>query len=338
MTTNLVNFDPTKFLLAGEDVKRSFEKSWLMSLFAKHKDLPQSDVIQFLHKAQLTGANPMLDQIFLIERKVCVKEYGQPDRWEKRGTIVFSYQFLNAKANETGEFQGYKISTGPKERFNPFNPEQSKKELCSTCTVTRKGFEFTYDAWWSEYAQDNSQWKNKPYLMLEKCAFAGSLRRAFPEALSGIYIEDEIREEDIDAEFERRRKAEAVETTANKVLENAEKLEEKLKSPDLTEKISAVIEVIKGDMAELTKGLDLQAKGKAMTENLGVNKFQELSSKSLEELELKQKEIRQILEEKRSRASQTSNEGASTVVKEKTTKEKKNDKPTFTLGGEGEAK
>lgn len=314
-TTLMMNIDPTTLLLKGDDVKRTFEKEWLIRLFAKHKDIPQSDVLLFLHKAQLTGANPILDQIYLIERKVKVSEYGQQDRWEKRGTVVFSYQFLNAKANETGEFHGYKIVTGPKKRFNPFAKagEEMREELCATCTVTRNGHEFSYDAWWSEYAQDNHQWKSKPYLMLEKCAFAGALRRAFPEALSGIYIEDEMKEEDLDADIDKRRKNEAIETTANKVEERNEEISRKLASADDVDRIDATLALIKSGMSSLTSGLDLTAKGKAMVEHLGVNKFDDLKTKSLEELELKQKNIQAIIEEKISREMNLKNNSTSEV-------------------------
>lgn len=339
--TSLVNFDPSSLLLKSEDVKRSFEKDWLLRLFAKHKEIPQSDVIQFIHKAQLTGANPMLDQIFLIERKVKVTEYGQPDRWEKRGTIVFSYQFLNAKANETGEFEGYKITTGPKERFNPFNPDQSKKELCSTCIVTRKGFEFSYDAWWSEYQQDNAQWRSKPYLMLEKCAFAGALRRGFPEALSGIYIEDEMKEEDFDLEIEKRMKNEAIDATASKVEDQVKSLEARLISPDEKEKKIALIEVIKGNMSYLTQGMDLQGKGSAMTIYLGVKRFDDLAEKPLEEIEFKNKTVQAVVDEKRLRESKIATPDESKSItpdkienkKTDSPKGKKQEKPSFVIDG-----
>jgi hypothetical protein len=35
-------------------------------------------------------------------------------------------------------------------------------------------------------------WKSMPYLMLEKCAVANVMRWAFPEALTGLYVAEEI--------------------------------------------------------------------------------------------------------------------------------------------------
>lgn len=57
---------------------------------------------------------------------------------------------------------------------------------------------FTATARWQEYRQVTGQgalmsnWKNMPFLMLAKCAEALALRKAFPEALSGIYTDSEL--------------------------------------------------------------------------------------------------------------------------------------------------
>lgn len=294
---NLTNIDPTKLLLKGDDVRRTFESEWILRLFAKHKDLPQSDVLEFLHKAQLTGANPILNQVYLIERNTKVKEYGQPERWQKRGTVVFSYHFLNAKANESGQFQGYTKKTGPQTRFNPFaqKGEQETMELCCTTTVKRNGYEFSYDAWWSEFSQDNAQWRSKPYLMLEKCSFAGALRMAFPEALSGIYIEDEIKDDDLEADIERKKNNEAIEAAATKTIERVEAIQKKLESKDSAEQVDATINLIAETMAALFKGYDILEKGIAINEHLGVNKFSELKDKPLSHLQLKLDGIKALL-------------------------------------------
>lgn len=322
----LTNIDPTTLLLKGEDVKRSFEKEWILRLFAKHKDLPQSDVVEFLHKSQLTGANPILGQIYLIERNVKVSKYGQPDKWEKRGTVVYSYHFVTAKANETGEYEGYTSKTEVVDRFDPFAQDQNKqfkKELCATVVVKRNGKEFPYTAWWSEYAQDNAQWRSKPYVMLEKCAFAGAMRRAFPEALSGIYIEDEMTDKDIEADIEAKQKREAIEAQADKVEEIKERIEQKLQSAENVEVIEATLELIKSTMADLTKGETVAKKGAAMKELLGVSKFEELKTKSLEELHAKLKTVQATLQEKIDRAGQLASTEGSRAVK--------NDKHTFTI-------
>lgn len=176
--------------LLTENVKRSFEENYLEILQRKHVEIPQRYIINFLHKAQLTGANPVLDQIYLIRR------------WSKAenshvGVVVFSYHFMLAQANSTGEFERVEVDTKVEEKFNPISGEMFK-ELVSTATVFRKGKGATpYKAYWSEQSDTrNAQWRDMPYNMLGKCAIAGALRWAFPEALSGVFSEEEITEDE----------------------------------------------------------------------------------------------------------------------------------------------
>jgi hypothetical protein len=47
-----------------------------------------------------------------------------------------------------------------------------------------------------EYSQDNSMWKTKPTHMLEKCALAKALRRAFPNEFSEVTDATDVRATD----------------------------------------------------------------------------------------------------------------------------------------------
>lgn len=57
---------------------------------------------------------------------------------------------------------------------------------------------------WSEFAQFKRNgdplymWKKMPFHMLGKCAEAVALRKAFPEKLSGLYIHEEMPQEEVD--------------------------------------------------------------------------------------------------------------------------------------------
>ena len=47
-------------------------------------------------------------------------------------------------------------------------------------------------ALFSEHAKPTNPWQSMPALMLAKCAESQSLRKAFPNELSGLYSQEEI--------------------------------------------------------------------------------------------------------------------------------------------------
>ncbi|GAF73864.1 unnamed protein product [marine sediment metagenome] len=161
-----------------------FNRNYLSMLYAEHEGLNPKYILNFIMKAQLAGADPRKNDVYLIER------------WTKNGpvgTVVFSYNFMLSQALQTGEYKGIQVKSAKENVFDPHNCEE-KEMLVATALVRRDDVETEYKARWNEYNNPkNPQFKAKPYLMLEKCAIAGALRRAFPESLSNVFIEDEIR-------------------------------------------------------------------------------------------------------------------------------------------------
>ena len=284
-----------QLLLKGEGVKRSFAASYIAQLF-KNYSCDQADIVQFLHQAQLSGANPVLKEIYLIERNTKVKgEFGQ-EKWVKRGTVVYSYNFLLRVAAQTGQFDGYTEQFKVESIFNPITGKTGNDELFCTVVVNRKGHgSYPYTSRWSEYAQDNSQWRSKPYLMLGKTALAGALRRAFPETLGGVFLEEEFKEDDLDKEGEKKAVADAIEAQVEIKEEQAKVSVEKV---ELEDERSQALSLIKERMGKLTFGQTAIEKGKALKEICGVLKFDDLKSKSLIELEEIAVKAISIIEEK----------------------------------------
>jgi hypothetical protein len=128
--------------------------------------------------------------------------------------------------------------------------------------------------------------------MLGKTALAGALRRAFPEAMGGVFLEEEIRDEDF--------KQDAIEADAEVKERKAELLAEKVEQQDERD---AVIELIKERMGKITNGKTATEKGLALKEICGVNRFQDLSQKTLAELKAISEKALGILEEKAVRAA-----------------------------------
>ena len=137
----------------------------------------------FLYQAQKTGLDPLARQIHFVKRA------GQM-------TIQTAIDGFRAIAARTGQHAG--TSDGIFER-------QPKADRPSKATVIVKKIvqgivsEFSATARWDEYYPGDKQgfmWKKMPYTMLEKCAEAKALRKAFPEDLSGMYTNDEMQQAD----------------------------------------------------------------------------------------------------------------------------------------------
>lgn len=313
MSTALTNFSQ---VLLTSDVKRSFEENYLKMLFEKHRELPKSDIVEFIHKAQQTGANPSLNQIFLIERNTKVGF-----EWKKVGTVVFSYNFIQAIANQTGDYEGYTMKTELVDKFD-IHSFEAKKMLAATCVVKRKGREFPYTAYFDEYVQtkDNKAtgtWASKPYMMIEKCALSGALRRAFPEALSGMYCEEEM--EAVNNEIESQSKTNAIETQVAETIEKKEQIIEKAKSENYEEKESTIsaLTILLGRISE---GKSVSEKSKLLFDLCGVTKFSDIKNKTNSELKALIEKIEETIAEEESR-------------KLKEASKRKDNRPTFTLEG-----
>ncbi len=287
------------------EVKRNFEEVFVLQTFKHFQALkvPTDDIIKYFHKAQVTGADPLRDQIFLIPRNVNVGKNGK-DEWVTVGTIVFSYHFVETKAVETKEYEGYTLKTGVASYFDPISGK-AKDMLSCEAIVTRKGKNYPFTAWWDEYVQTNkwgvtSQWKTKPHLMLEKCAKAGALRAAFPEWLSGAYTQEEMgaieKDEDsvIETTFTQQKELEKVE-------EIQERIDQKIIQAENMGEIESLMDLMRIRMGILTDGKSIKQKGKMMVELLGVNKFEDLKTKSLDELKAKNVSLGQLIEENKKR-------------------------------------
>ena len=137
----------------------------------------------FLYQAQKTGLDPLARQIHFVKRA------GQM-------TIQTAIDGFRAIAARTGQHAG--TSDGIFEVQKGID-RPSKATVVVKKIVQGIVSEFSATARWDEYFPGEKQgfmWKKMPYTMLEKCAEAKALRKAFPEDLSGMYTNDEMQQAD----------------------------------------------------------------------------------------------------------------------------------------------
>lgn len=246
-------------LFKSHDKENVFNDNYLDILDRLHPDLPMRYKVDFVMKAALTGADPRKGQIHLTS-------YFSKKLGHKVGVCVHSYHFFINQANQTGELGGFSVETALEDIYNPLTQETAK-ELVATAVIERKGRKaVTFKARWSEcFNKMSDNWKNRPYQMLEKTAIAGGMRWQFPEVLSNMYIEEEIRDEHIvEAErvtesFEKEKKAK------QKIVE----IEDAKKEAVLGNK-SDIIKVLIDKCNSSTGGMTVDDKVCWLKENYGV--------------------------------------------------------------------
>jgi len=200
-TKNMALLDPyIKSDSFNDDIR-----PYLIQLANSNPQLEAFHFIEFVQKCALTGADPRRNQAYLIPFNKNAKfkddQSGRwVDNWITVANTIFAYQFFIAKAQEAGDYEGFDVKTVRDRYFNPFNGNEIET-LCSLCTVKRKGRDpYTYRAWLPEFVKikdgmPTDAWGSKPYLMLEKCAIANAFRLTWPEAMSGMYISEEMQGE-----------------------------------------------------------------------------------------------------------------------------------------------
>lgn len=202
-TKALSNFNPAetaKSLISltnmpKDQIKRAMDENYLQMLVAANPLLDKQHFVEFITKCQLTGADPRLNQIYLI---VHDSWNSQTQKKEPKGTTVFSYQFFIRLAQQTGQLEDFDVDIIEEPYLDIANGKK-KHSLTAKAWVKRKGQgKFNYKARLWEFAKTTKDgqlmgnWKASPYLMLEKCAVANVMRWAFPEVLGNLYVADEM--------------------------------------------------------------------------------------------------------------------------------------------------
>ena len=155
------------------------------------KNATDDELQLFLYQAQKTGLDPLARQIHFVKR-------GQ------QMTIQTAIDGFRAIAARTGQHAGTSdgIFDGVAKDKDSYGNEFERPEKASVIVkkiVQGLVTEFSATARWGEYfpgAKQGFMWTKMPYTMLEKCAEAKALRKAFPEDLSGMYTNDEMQQAD----------------------------------------------------------------------------------------------------------------------------------------------
>lgn len=161
---------------------------------------PKPQVQIFATICREKNLSPFQKQIYLLPFK---KSKGKSNNktWETHYACIVAIDGYRAIAERTGKYagsDGYRYDNGKTE----FECRHAKQEHPVTATATvykvvsGQRVAYAATASWVSYCPASEakafNWKRMPYFMLGKCAEALALRKAFPEALSGLHSEDEM--------------------------------------------------------------------------------------------------------------------------------------------------
>lgn len=170
-----------------------------------------ADLDVFFHVAKRTGLDPFARQIHMIGRSVSVPPDRDGGQWTKvvKHTIQTGIDGYRLIARRAADRAGIKYSVSAPTWFDTQGGEHAvwiaplwgKYPAACRVSVTRDGEEFTAVAMFTEYCQTTGRgdqlrptamWEQRPAGQLAKCAEALVLRMAFPQDLSGLYVDAEV--------------------------------------------------------------------------------------------------------------------------------------------------
>lgn len=138
------------------------------------KGATHEQALAFLSQCQRTGLDPFLRQIYYV-----------PTR--SGASIIVGIDGLRSIAARTGNYRPGDTR---------YEYDENGNLVAAHVTVWLHSHDewhaVTETAYLAEYRQDSPLWRNKPRVMLAKCAEARGLRRAFPAEMGGLYDADEL--------------------------------------------------------------------------------------------------------------------------------------------------
>lgn len=173
----------------GEEVKIS-PKMIKDYLVAGNGQVTDQEVVMFLSLCKFQHLNPFIREAYLIK-------YGTSP-----ATVVVGKDVLLKRAMRSEKFGGLSAGVIVLNANNEIDEREGtfvlpdEKLVGGWAKVIIKGYEvpFYSSVSMKEYSTGKSNWLTKPATMIRKVAVAQALREAFPEEMSALYEQEEVRE------------------------------------------------------------------------------------------------------------------------------------------------
>ena len=146
-----------------------------------------AELMLFFHKCQTVGVHPLDGLIHPLK-------FNSPEG--PKVSFIVSIDLLRSRSDRP-EYDGMDAPEYTGQMIINFNGEDIEVPEMATVKIYRKDRSrpFVGTARWKEFYPGDKkghQWRNKPYLMLAKCAEAQARRQAFPQELDKLYTAEEL--------------------------------------------------------------------------------------------------------------------------------------------------
>lgn len=163
----------------------------------------------FIEQCKRSGLDPLLKEAFCVKRRQNIGTKERPNWIEKyefqpaeTGMLSRSEEFpdhrgVTASAVYSGD--SISIDAGAGVVVHSFVPGKARGNLLGAwAKVEREGR--TATVVWLDlagYQQSSAMWGRIPSTMMEKCARVAALRKAYPRAFGGLYIKEEMPQDEV---------------------------------------------------------------------------------------------------------------------------------------------
>lgn len=152
-------------------------------------------VTLFKQACERTGLDPAQRQILGQVHNTKTEKNGH-DYWVPKFSVLVTIDGLRVVAERSGKYEGQDgpYFCGDDGQWSDVWLNPNKPPYAAKVGIWRKGARAPIwgIALWDEFSQNSRMWRSMKTHMLSKCAEATGHRKAFPESVSGLYIEDEM--------------------------------------------------------------------------------------------------------------------------------------------------
>jgi phage recombination protein Bet len=177
------------------------------------KGISTDEFLLFIEQCKRSGLDPLLKEAFCVARRQNIGNRDKPN-WVTKHEFQPSEAGMLARAERFPDFRGLQASAvfaedeilvnqGKGEVNHSFNPAKRKGALVGAWARLVRENRLPIVVWldFSGYVQQTPLWSKIPTTMIEKCARVAALRKAYPEAFGGLYVREEMPEEEADEDY-----------------------------------------------------------------------------------------------------------------------------------------